>query len=271
MLRYIIAGVATVLALGAVVRLLEPRFAFFPSSGETATPEQFGVPFEATSLLTKDGERLRGWVLTHPAPRAVVLYFHGNGGNLSVWAPILAGIYERGYTVRAIDYRGYGASTGRPTERGLYRDVDAAVEWIAREPGGPVPLVYWGRSLGAAMAAYAATRHTPAGIILESGFPDVRALFRSSPAMRFVSLFSTYRFPANRFLEDARSPVLVMHGDRDRVIPFEAGRQLFEKIRGPKQFATIPGGDHNDLRPPDPAAYWSTVHAFIQSLGRASP
>jgi len=151
--------------LAALVRWIEPRVAFFPTPGESETPRDFGLPFESLTLDTADGEHLRGWVIRAPAPRANVVYFHGNGANLSNWSPILAGIVQRGYSVFAFDYRGYGLSTGRPTERGLYRDVDAAVKqaWITDTS---VPTIYWGRSLGATMAAYAATVRPPDGLIL---------------------------------------------------------------------------------------------------------
>src|SRR5215218_4771360 len=94
-------------ALAVLVRWLEPRMAFFPFPGEAETPRDFGVPFEALTIDTKDGERLRAWLITPPAPqaaRARIVYFHGNGGNLSNWSPILAGITRRGYAVLAVDY-----------------------------------------------------------------------------------------------------------------------------------------------------------------------
>jgi fermentation-respiration switch protein FrsA (DUF1100 family) len=264
--KIIFVALVVIAVLAAAVRALESRFAFFPTAGESVTPESFGAPYEKASLTTADGVSLRGWSLPHPSPRALIVYFHGNGGNLSVWAPILIGINRQGYAVRAFDYRGYGASSGRPSERGLYRDVDAAVEWAWRAARRPIPVVYWGRSLGTTMAAYAARRRSPDGLILESGFPDARALLRRSPPLAFLSLFSSYRFPTAGWLEGSRSPVLVMHGDGDRVIPFGAGRALFDKISGRKQFLVIKGGDHNDTAPPDPEAYWAAVNAFIASV-----
>ncbi len=116
-------------------------------------------------------------------------YFHGNGGNLSIWAPILAGIARQGYAVTAFDYRGYGNSTGRPSERGLYRDVDAIVERFWSEPRPAGPVVYWGRSLGRAMAAYAATVRAPDGLIRESTSPDVRSLVRTQPLLALLAVF----------------------------------------------------------------------------------
>jgi len=271
LLKLLLILLAVIAVLAVTVRAIESRFAFFPSPGETATPGDFGIRFERVSLSADGGVTLRGWSMPHPAPRARILYFHGNGGNLSVWAPILAGIHRRGYALHAVDYRGYGASTGRPSEQGLYRDVEAAVAWPWETAAAGAPLIYWGRSLGTTMAAYAAARRQPDGLILESGFADARSLLRDSPPMAFLSLFSSYRFPTAGWLERVRSPALVLPGDRDGVIPFTAGRTLFDRIAGPRQFVTITGGDHNDAAPPDPAAYWAAIDAFVGSLANGSP
>src|SRR5216117_4144391 len=160
-MKLLVAVIAAVAGIAILVRIIESRFAFFPSASEQQTPDAIGLTFEKATLTTNDGEQLRGWFLPSPTAGPLVVYFHGNGGNLSVWLPILAGLHRHGFAVAAIDYRGYGASTGRPSERGLYRDVDAALEWTARlvTPGRCV--VYWGRSLGTTMAAYAAAKQKP--------------------------------------------------------------------------------------------------------------
>ena len=261
----IIASAVTI-ALAVAVRWLEPRLAFFPFTGETETPRHFGVDYEPVTLETTDGERLRAWRMNAAQPRASVVYFHGNGGNLSNWAPILAGLVRRCYSVFAIDYRGYGVSTGRPTENGLYRDVEAAVAAAWAEQGPRTPIVYWGRSLGGSMAAYAATVRKPDGVIVEAGFPDARAAVRGSPVLAALAVFASYRFPAANFLARAGTPVLVLHGDRDSVIPFALGRELFAAIPEPKTFVAIPGGDHNDAAAPDPEAYWSAIDRFVGGL-----
>src|SRR5687768_16225071 len=155
MLSLVVTIAVVAAALALLVRWLEPRLAFFPFKGEDETPRDFGIPFEAVTIDTADGEKLRAWRMTPPAPqaaRARIVYFHGNGGNLSNWSPILAGIVRRGYAVFAFDYRGYGLSTGRPTERGVYRDVDAVLKRAWADEVRSVPLIYWGRSLGATMA-----------------------------------------------------------------------------------------------------------------------
>jgi len=276
---HIAAWTVIVLAgLTVFARWLEPQLAFFPSPGEDVTPPQFGVPYEAITIDTSDGEHLRGWIMAAPNPRARIVYFHGNGGNLSNWAPILTGMVKRGYSVAAIDYRGYGLSTGRPTERGLYRDTDGALARVwtgaqsesagTQDPGNATPLIYWGRSLGGSVAAYAATVRRPDGLILESTFPDSRAVVRDSPVLTVLSLFASYRFPTAAFVNRTTMPVLQLHGDHDSVIPFAVGRDLFARIRDPKTFVVISGGDHNDTVAPDAATYWAAIDAFASDLRR---
>jgi fermentation-respiration switch protein FrsA (DUF1100 family) len=268
-----VALIGLVVVLAVLVRAIEPSFAFFPLVGETETPADYGIRYEALTIETSDGERLHAWRLPANRPRAEIVYFHGNGGNLSVWTPILAGVARRGYSVLAFDYRGYGLSTGRPSERGLYRDVDAVLARAASQRDVRIPLVYWGRSLGTAIAAYAATVARPHGLILESGFPDARALVRSSPPLAFLALFSTYRFPTAQFANRAGAPILVIHGDHDSVVPFALGRALFDRISGPKELVIVAGGDHNDAAPSDAARYWDAVERFIVRVnsGNGSP
>jgi fermentation-respiration switch protein FrsA (DUF1100 family) len=262
----VVGAVVVVVLIGALtyaVRAVEPSLAFFPTTGEDVTPRDFGRRFDALTLATADGERLHAWHLPADAPRAQIIYFHGNGGNLSVWAPILVPLAQRGYSVLAVDYRGYGLSSGRPSERGLYRDVDAVLDRAWRDRDPRIPMVYWGRSLGSTMAAYAATVKPSDRIVLESGFPDARAVVRSTPVLALLMPFASYRFPTAAFMHGVRTPVLVMHGDRDSVIPFDLGRTLFDRIEGPKRFVTIAGTDHNDAAPADAEAYWSAVDRFV--------
>jgi fermentation-respiration switch protein FrsA (DUF1100 family) len=265
MLSVLLAIALVVGGAALAVRLLESRFAFFPQPGEQTTPAAFSVPYEAATIVADDGERLHAWSLAHQSPRAVVVYFHGNGGNLSVWAPVLVGIHRQGYTVHAVDYRGYGLSTGSPTERGLYRDVSAVVSWAASQTPQNVPVLYWGRSLGGTMAAYAATLRRPHGVIVESGFPDVAAVLKGS-TLGLIARLSSYRFPTAEFLVRARTPVLVMHGDADRVVPFAAGRALFDRLPERKRLVVLAGADHNDLSPPDATTYWQEIAAFADSV-----
>jgi fermentation-respiration switch protein FrsA (DUF1100 family) len=273
-LKTLAAVVAGLVALKLLVLLLQPSLTFFPTRRLDGTPAEVGVPFRDLTIPTSDGETLNAWLLPHDRPRAQVLYFHGNGGNLWIWSPILLEIHARGMTVLALDYRGYGKSTGRPSEHGLYRDTEALVGYFQRELRAPgPPVVYWGRSLGATMAAYATTIAPPDGLILEGGFPDTAALLAGSPLLRTLGLFSSYRFPTARFANEGGSgadptPVLVLHGDADSVVPYDLGRRLFEKLEGEKRFHRVRGGDHNDVVLADPASYWEAVLGFVDWLTR---
>jgi uncharacterized protein len=267
-LTLVLGTVAAIVLLAVLVRAVEPRVAFLPTTGESVTPRDLDIEYESLTIATRDGQRLHGWSLFPSGARASILYFHGNGGNLSIWARILTGIAAKGYAVTAFDYRGYGLSSGRPSERGLYTDVDAIVEHFWRDPA-PLPVLYWGRSLGVAMASYAATVHRPDALILESGFPDVRSLIRESPALSLCALFSSYRFPATSFLRrlDPSVQILVLHGDSDHVVPIAQGRKLFDAVMTTaKRFITIRSGDHNDVSPAEPEPYWSAVAELVTGV-----
>ena len=256
--------------VAAAVRFAESRLAFFPMRGEQRTPEAFGIAFTAITLQTADGEKIRAWHLPRATPRARVLYFHGNGGNLSLWSDVLAGIWHQGFDIVALDYRGYGLSSGSPSERGLYRDVDALLAHTPQQPHASAPLVYWGRSLGTVMAAYAAAQRAPDGVILESGFPTMRSVLETQPITWLFSWLSSYTFPTADWMSTVRAPVLVLHGDKDRVIRYRLGQRLFDRLSGPKRFVTLPGVDHNDLMPAEWPLYWDAVREFADSLTSSS-
>lgn len=260
-----LAGPAFFLLLMAVlVRWFEPRFVFYPLRGEQRTPDGVVDRWEPIEIPTEDGERLRAWWLEHPEPRADVIYFHGNGGNLSLWLPVYTGIHAQGLNVLAVDYRGYGASTGSPTEQGLYADARAVLAHYASRGNGGRRTVYWGRSLGGVVAAYAAARRAPDALILESTFPDKASVLRRHLLLRALNVFATYELPTARFIRDVRAPTLVLHGDADTVIPFQLGRELYEGIAGPKRFVRLPGIDHNVVLRPDDEAYWGPIREWIE-------
>ena len=264
MLPLLVGIACTVLvALAVSARWLERRISFFPTPGEKDTPLTYGVPYEAFTVATADGEALRAWRIEALTPRARILYFHGNAGNLSNWAPVLTTIVRRGYSVIAVDYRGYGLSSGRPTERGILRDADAFVRATRSDSGNPMPTIFWGRSLGTAIAAYAATVVNADALILESGFSDARAVVRNSWILTLLSLFATYRFQTAEYVNQARVPVLQLHGSRDHVIPLALGRELFNRIEVPKEFVVIADAAHNDPAPLESTPYWEAIERLV--------
>jgi uncharacterized protein len=273
----IVVSTALVITMKWLVARVEPRLTFFPSAGETETPKSIGLEYEAISIRTADGETIAAWWIPHEAARADVVYFHGNGGNLSIWLPILAGVQASGLNVLAFDYRGYGRSTGSPTEKGLYRDADAVLAELARlrqreSAAGSTarrPVIYWGRSLGGPVAAYATTVTRPDGLILESTFPDKRAVLGRQFVLRTLNLLASFRFETADMLRGFHRPTLVMHGDADSVVPYGAGRALFDRLSEPKRFVTLRGADHNDFHPATAREYWEAVNDVVSQAGGA--
>jgi fermentation-respiration switch protein FrsA (DUF1100 family) len=269
-MRIVGAIVVAAVVLKLFVWWIEPRMAFFPFRGVQETPAAYGLPFSDVTIRTADGETLRGWWMAHPSPRAQVIFWHGNGGNLSLWLDAIADLRRHGFSVLAVDYRGYGASTGAPSERGLYLDADAALQVFnerLRTPG--VPVIYWGRSIGSSVAAHAASRAAPDAVVLESPFPDMRTAISGNPVLMFLSLFSSYRFPTSTLLERYDGPLLVIHGDADTIIPLTAGRSVFDRARGTrKTLAVIPGANHNDLHAVNPGLYWKSIDEFLAGVQR---
>jgi hypothetical protein len=257
-------------ALWVLVLWLQPRMAFFPTRGVQETPQNLGLTYTDVTITTSDGVTLHGWWMEHPSPRGQVIYWHGNGGNLSLWLDVFADIRRRGFSVLAVDYRGYGRSGGSPTEKGIYRDAEAAIaHYTMHLRRDRTPTIYWGRSLGSVVASYAAAKSPPDALILESAFPDARSLFAGNPLMLGLSLFSTYRFPTTKHLESYRGPLLVVHGDADTLIPFPAGQKVFERAATPqKVFLTLKGVTHNEHYASQPE-YWTALDRFLEAVSKA--
>ena len=135
---------------------------------------------------------------------------------------------------------------------------------------GPAPVIYWGRSVGAPVAAYAASKTPPDAVILETPFPDIRTVLRTNPVLWALSWFSSYRFPTSRHLQTYRGPLLVVHGERDSIVPFGAGKSVFDRAPTPrKTFLTISTADHNDLDVVNPALYWRGIDDFVAAVASA--
>lgn len=265
-----VAGVCAVLAW--IVPRAERYLMFRPSRFVVKTPDDLGVPFDQVFIDTPDGCRLSAWHLRPDEPIGSVVYFDGNSGNLGILTEILALLYRNGLEVLAVDYRGYGWSTGSPTEDGLYVDGVTAVRHFRdhlRRPDLPdVPLVYWGRSLGSCVAARAASLEPPDGLVLESAFPSLDSMMRYFPRFRPFRLFSRLQLDTARHLRAAQrnAPVLFIHGDEDPVVPLEQGLALYEQAPGPKQFHCVDGADHINLHMVDTEGYLQRILRFVAEL-----
>lgn len=201
-------------------------------------------------LTTADGVRLHGWFFeTEATPRATVVYFHGNGGNLSNVGWVGEHLTKRGFEVLLLDYRGYGRSEGRiDGEVGLYADGDSGYEYVTKTRGVKASkVVLFGQSLGTAVAADLASRRECGAVILESGFSSASdlasSLFPWIPSR--LHFLTKNRFDSSRKLSQARCPVLITHGDPDEVIPTEQAHLLYNAAKEPKKLLIFPGAGHN--------------------------
>ena len=271
----LVAGVAAVLILlwaAGATGVLDRFLLYFPDRGLTATPGDVGLAYEDVSFTAGDGVVLHGWFI--PGRGDVTwLWFHGNAGNIGDRVDNLKQLHDRlGVSVFLFDYRGYGRSEGSPSERGLYLDADGALAYIeARDDVRADRIVYFGRSLGGAVAVDLASRRPPHGLILESALPSVEFVARRAYPMvpsAFVRSIIRAKYDALSKMGGILAPVLVLHGDRDDIMPLDAGRRLFEAAREPKQFHVIPGAGHNDTYVVGGDPYFAVLESFVERLAR---
>ncbi len=220
-----------------------------PGRALSASPEDIGLAFESVRIPTEDGERIHGWYVPHSPGeklRGVVLFFHGNAGNISHRLDSIRLFHDLGLDVLIVDYRGYGESTGKPSEKGLYRDGAAAWDYLVDERGvAPGRIVIFGRSLGAVVGARLASLESPGGLIIESGFTSgVEMAARLYPFLP-ARLVTRLEFPLIEFVRKVHCPVLVVHSRDDEIIPFDMGQEIYAAVPGPdRKFLEIWGG-HN--------------------------
>lgn len=242
-----------------------------PSRDVITTPASAGLEFESVRFSTEDGLTLDGWFVPSPGAQQVILFFHGNAGNISHRIESLRLFHELGFDCMIFDYRGYGRSDGKPSEHGTYRDAEAAWRYLTVERNiPPQRIVLLGRSLGAAIATQLASRHTPAALVIESAFTSLTDLAAKVYWFVPVRLLSRYHYPVARYLKSVASPVLVVHSRDDELIPFAHGRRLFEIANTPKQFLEI-RGSHDGGFLETGRAYSDALRGFLQQhLSKAS-
>lgn len=208
-------------------------------------------------------EGLHGWFAKRPS-RLVTLHLHGNAGNITHRLVSAAHILSAGSSVLLLDYRGYGRSAGRPTERGLYDDAEAAYEWLIAQGYTPEQIIPHGESLGTAVATHLAVNRRCAGLILEAPFTSARAV--AAKVLPLVGPALVWGYDTKSRITRVRVPVLIVHGDEDEVIAYEFGEELFRAAPEPKSFWTIRGATHNDLHIAGAPEFTQRLKAFYGSL-----
>lgn len=273
-----IVAVALVLAPFLLARLVENSMIFIPApypSGEW-DPVRLGVIATEHAFRTEDGLTLYGWWFPgrhggSAAPGAeqsepVLLWAHGNAGNITGRAPHAHEIAARGVSVFLFDYRGYGKSEGTPSEQGIYRDAEAAYAFVTGELGVPARrLVLLGRSLGSAPAAHLARTLPHAGLVLVSPLPSAGRMARRMFGGLPVDWLIRARLPVRDWVAQRDAPLLVIHGDGDEVIPIEYGREVFDAAAEPKQFLRLAGAGHNNILMVSGDAYLGPLVDFARA------
>jgi fermentation-respiration switch protein FrsA (DUF1100 family) len=241
---------------------------YFPSRPFDDQPRNHGLAHEDVEPRTKDGERLHGWWMATTAASRIghLIHFHGNAGNISHRLAEAAALTATGFDVLLIDYRGYGRSTGRPHEEGLYHDARAALAAATERRGvDPSRIFYLGESLGGAVALALALEHPPRGLVLQSTFTSVRDMARLHYAV-VPGFLVPDAYPSLRRIEQLRAPLLVIHGEADEIVPFSHGRRLFAAAPEPKRFHPVGGAGHNDLLAVAGPAYAAAIAAWAAAI-----
>ncbi|MDE3059900.1 MAG: alpha/beta hydrolase [Pseudomonadota bacterium] len=212
-----------------------------------ATPEQYGLQGFSEQFISSGGERLQLWYHPAPAGRPTVVYYHGNASNLGDRAGIYAALAGQGFGVLALSYRGYGKSSGSPSEQGLYADARAAIAFLATQNIPPANIILYGESLGTGVAVQMATEYPVALLVLQAPYTSVAGRAAEMYPYVPVRLLMKDTFDSIDKIGRVRSPLLIFHGELDTVIPVHHGRALLAAANPPKEAIFFPGNAHNDF------------------------
>ncbi len=262
-LFFILAAITVIL----VIRQMEGRMIFFPIKGIPVVTEN-AAPHEDVFFETADGKKLHGWFVpaeTSGAP--VVLFLHGNAGNIGHrWEKIRI-LHDLGVSVFIFDYRGYGQSEGEPSEAGIYKDTDAACAYLAKRGLAPEKVIVYGESIGGAFAIDLAARTSVQALVVEDTFTSVRAMVRRTMPLIPTFVLATQLDSLSK-ISKVNAPKLIVHSADDEMVPFEMGRALFDAAAEPKKFVRLRGG-HNTAFLDDFETYKSGLMNFLSEFNIA--
>lgn len=267
--KLLLIALAGYAALVAYVFLTQHRMIYLPGAAGgfgPLTPADLGLDYEDVSIPAPDGLRLHGW-LVHAAGPLTVLFFHGNAGNISHRLETIRFLNGLGASVLIVDYRGYGNSEGRPSEQGTYEDAQAAWDYLTGERGvAPERIVVFGRSLGAPIAAWLASRQRPGGLVVESAFTSVPELGQQLYPFLPVRWLSRFEYATRELVSEVHCPVLVVHGRDDEIVPFTHAEAIYAAANAPRTLLELPGGHNDAYLRIEHGAYREGLQAFLGSL-----
>lgn len=249
-----------------LVRLFEPYLVFAPANRVLMTPDDVGLKYEEVCFEASDGIQLAAWYMPSERMRGVVLFCHGNAGNISHRLESLSIFHKLQLDTFIFDYRGYGKSNGKPSERGTYRDAEAAWDYLVRQRDiPPNRIVLFGRSLGGAVAAHLAMRRVPAAVVIESAFTSIRDIGSELYPFLPIRMLSTIRYDTLSYIRSVSSPVLVIHSKDDEMIRVHHGKRLFESASDPKRLLML-AGSHNEGFLQSGRRYSDGLDAFLRDF-----
>lgn len=264
LVSFLTFAVSVYFALVLMFYLLQGRMVYLsdlPERALSASPNDIGLDYEDVSLTTGDNEVLHGWYIPAANSNGVVLFFHGNAGNISHRLDSIGIFQELDLDVLIIDYRGYGQSSGRPSERGTYLDAQAAWDYLVDIRGiVPGKIIIFGRSLGGAVAAWLAAHTAPGAVILESCFSSGLDMAARLYPFLPVRMITRLKYPVLEYVKRVSSPLLIVHSQQDEIIPFDMGEAIFAAAPEPKEMLVL-SGDHN-------GGFLLNRNRYVATIGR---
>ncbi len=262
----VLIGAGVYVGFTVLLSLMQSGLVYHPAKSVTVTPENIGLSYVDVTFISGDGLSLNGWWIPADDSRGILLYCHGNAGNICNRLEILRILNRLGMSTFIFDYRGYGNSEGRPDEEGTYQDAEAALGWIVEtQECRAEDIVFLGRSLGGAVAARLAKHTRPRALILESSFTSIPDMGKALHPFLPVRLLSRFSYATIEYIKEVTCPVLVIHSIEDDLVPYDHGRRIFEAAPEPKTFFEISGG-HNDGYLITGERYIEGVRSFLNSL-----
>jgi len=251
------------------LKYYERRLIYFPAKNFEFTPQDYGLKYDNVYFMTKDNIRLNGWFIPAENPKATILYFHGNAGNISHRLEVIEIFNRLNLNVFIFDYRGYGRSEGKPSETGLYKDSEAAYDYlIQRKDVSKDRIIAFGKSIGANVAIDLASKKNVALLIVYSGFTCAydmgKRIFPFLPLFKWIV---KVKFDAENKIRDIKIPKLIIHSIDDEIVPFELGKKLFEAAAVPKEIYSLRGG-HNEAILMAREEFSSKIGSFLKKYLR---
>ncbi|MDP2645751.1 MAG: alpha/beta hydrolase [Desulfobacterales bacterium] len=242
------------------------KMAFFPDKKNVLSKDQLPADVQELFIETEDRIKIQSYFIPNSASDKIIIYFHGNAGNICGRLSDLMQINKLGVNVLGVGYRGYGKSQGKPSEAGIYLDGKAALTYATKRLGFPVGNVtIFGRSIGTAVAINTSQYLNINGLILVTPLTSGKDQAKSM-GLGFISFLAGNSFNNVNKIVNVSRPILIIHGTQDNVIPFEMGKSIYDKAKAKKQFVRIEGADHNNLSTKYKDLYWPPIYVFLKQL-----